>query len=59
MIEINELYNNEDFKKVCLIYKDFDSDDLLKVVFSLGIVASRNVLFKSLLEQELKKGLKD
>lgn len=59
MIEINDFYNNEEFKKVCLIYKDFDPDDVLKVVFSLGIVASRNVFFKSLLEEELKKVLKD
>ena len=59
MIDINIFYNDDDFKKVCMIYKDFEPDDVMKVVFSLGIVASRNMLFKSLLEQELKKGLKD
>lgn len=55
MINIKEIYDDEDFKKVCMKYKEFSEDDVLRIVISIGIVASRNALFQSLMKQELEK----
>lgn len=55
MIDLKEIYDNDDFKKVCMNFKEFPQDDVLRVVISLGIVASRNNLFINLMKDELNK----
>ena len=59
MIDINEFYNDSEFKKVCMIYNNYSIDDVMRIIFSTGIVASRNSIFSSLVKSSLEKGQKD
>lgn len=55
MLTIDELKENEDFKKIKNDYPEYDDDHFVALVFSLGLVACRNALFKSLLNDMVLK----
>lgn len=53
------LRNEDDFKKLKVKYPEMEDSDLMFALFSIGLVASRNLLFHGLFEDILEKGLKD
>lgn len=54
----NLLKNDEDYKKLKIRYPDYKDEDFIFALFSIGLVASRNCLHRSLFEDILKQGLK-
>ena len=64
MIKDNDLIfdllrNSEDYIKLKNKYPEMEDSDLIFALFSIGLVASRNLLFRGLFEDILEKGLKD
>lgn len=64
MIKDNDLIfdilrNSEDYNKLKVRYPEMEDHDLIFALFSIGLVASRNFLFRGLFEDILEKGLKD
>ena len=64
MIKDNDLIfdilrNSDDYLKLKSRYPEMEDSDLIFALFSIGLVASRNMLFRGLFEDIVEKGLKD